>query len=241
VFDCSESGVNTVVTISSGYFTVDPIEYCGTKDNSDNTTTQLFGVASNNATYPWTVGEKQVDEETSVTVAEPTVADLPKADITTAADLCNAANVVGSKANAIEALTGKGISATAENAAVVVKPYLDIKVDSVTMTGDTKTMTMDISAMCDVVATTDASNPTDANSVSMLTGGAKKMTNSFVYTAPVSSSNSDSSDSDSTSGTASVAQTICVESGKGRQGDGEQERQRYHRQRQGGRHSRQHS
>lgn len=46
------------IVITGGYFTTDPTPYCGTKDGK-----QLTGVASNNSTYPYTVGEKNAESK----------------------------------------------------------------------------------------------------------------------------------------------------------------------------------
>lgn len=54
-------------SISGGYFTTDPTPYCGTKDGK-----QLTGVASNDSTYPYTVGAKP-DNSKPATVDSATV------------------------------------------------------------------------------------------------------------------------------------------------------------------------
>lgn len=58
---------NTRVEVTKGYFTTDPTPYCGTKDGK-----QLTGVASNDSTYPYTVGAKP-DNSKPATVDSATV------------------------------------------------------------------------------------------------------------------------------------------------------------------------
>lgn len=157
-------------SITSGYFTSDPSEYC------DDGLTGVANTGSNSSTYPFTVGESKVKVETAVAAGEPSV-DVPKdisgvTDVTvkeavkakatqtslqnaaTLAGLSNNPSVVGTKEEAAAALSKNGVTIDGETVTVVVQPYLDVKVESAETTEDTKSMTVDISAKYNVIATT---------------------------------------------------------------------------------------
>ena len=159
------------VSISGGYFTSDPSEYCA------EGRTGVANTGSNSSTYPFTVGESNVDVETAVAAGEPevsvpanvenvteeTVEAAVKAEATqtslqnaaTLAGLSNNPSVVGTKEEATAALSKNGVTVDAEaTVTVVVQPYLDVKVKSAETTEDTKSMTVDISAKYNVIATT---------------------------------------------------------------------------------------
>ena len=163
-------------SITSGYFTSDPSKYC------DDGLTGVANTGSNSSTYPFTVGKSIVDVETAVAAGEPevsvpanvenvtkeTVEAAVKAEATqtslqdaaTLAGLSNNPSVVGTKEEAAAALSKNGVTIDGETVTVVVQPYLDVKVESAETTEDTKSMTVDISAKYNVIATT-ADDPED--------------------------------------------------------------------------------
>ena len=157
------------VSISGGYFTSDPSEYC------DDGLTGVANTGSNSSTYPFTVGESKVKVETAVAAGVPTVSVRPgigvtaetvkeavKAEATQTslqkaaklAGLSNDEKVVGTKEEAEKALTDKSIPIKNQTVTVVVQPYLDVAVKSATTTGETNSMTVEISAKYNVIATT---------------------------------------------------------------------------------------
>lgn len=158
-------------SITSGYFTSDPSKYCA------EGLTGVPNTGSNSSTYPFTVGKSNVDVETAVAAGEPSV-DVPDSipgvtketvkeavkaeatqtslqDAATLAGLSNNEDVVGTKEEATQALRAENVT-VAEGATVtiVVQPYLDVAVESATITDETKSMTVDISAKYNVIATT---------------------------------------------------------------------------------------
>lgn len=162
--------------ISGGYFTSDPSAYC------PEGRTGVANTGSNSSTYPFTVGESIVDVETAVAAGVPTVSVPQKIGVTedavreaaqakaTQTSLQNAAklaglsnneDVVGTEKEATKALEDENVTvAEGATVTVVVQPYLDVAVKSATTTGETKSMTVDISAKYNVIATT-ADDPED--------------------------------------------------------------------------------
>lgn len=158
-------------SITSGYFTSDPSEYC------DDGLTGVANTGSNSSTYPFTVGESKVKVETAVAAGEPEVsvpanvenvtketveaavkAEATQTSLQTAAKLAGLSNdpsVVGTEKAAKDALEKGAVTVgTDETVTVVVQPYLDVAVQSATTTGETKSMTVEISAKYNVIATT---------------------------------------------------------------------------------------
>lgn len=82
-FDGSISKTGGTLTITGGYFTTDPTPYCGTKDGK-----QLTGVASNDSTYPYTVGTKP-DNSKPATVDSATVPAKAASSDTTVKEAAN--------------------------------------------------------------------------------------------------------------------------------------------------------
>lgn len=194
-------------SITSGYFTSDPSEYCA-KD--------LIGVpntGSNSSTYPFTVGESIVDVETAVAAGVPTVSVSQEGGVTedavkeaaqaeatqtslqnaaTLAGLSNNPSVVGTKEEATQALEDENVTvAEGATVTVVVQPYLDVAVKSATTTGKTKSMTVEISAKYNVIATI-AEDPEDIktgdtgkNAVTLKTNQDMKVTSPVTITLPL--------------------------------------------------------
>lgn len=184
-----EAATTASFSISGGYFTSDPSEYCAKN---------LTGVAntdSNSSTYPFTVGESNVEVETAVAAGEPsvkvptdiisgvtadTVKEAAQAEATqtslqnaaTLAGLSNDPSVVGTEEAAKDELSAAGVTIGGETVTVVVQPYLDVKVKSAETTEDTKSMTVDISAKYNVIATT-ADDPEDIELESTKPGTSK--------------------------------------------------------------------
>lgn len=157
-----------VISISGGYFTSDPSEYCA------DDLTGVANTGSNSSAYPFTVGKSKVGVETAVAAGVPTVSVPQKIGVTedavreaaqakatqtslqnaaTLAGLSNDPSVVGTKEAAEEALTTANVTIGSKTVTVVVQPYLDVAVQSATTTGETKSMTVDISAKYNVIAT----------------------------------------------------------------------------------------
>lgn len=165
-----------VISISGGYFTSDPSEYC------DDGLTGVANTGSNSSAYPFTVGQSNVNVETAVAAGEPSVdvpagitgvtketvkkaaqAEATQTSLQTAAKLAGLSNdpsVVGTKEAAEEALTTANVTIGSKTVTVVVQPYLDVAVQSATTTGETKSMTVEISAKYNVIATI-AEDPED--------------------------------------------------------------------------------
>lgn len=196
-----------VISISGGYFTSDPSEYCA------EGRTGVANTGSNSSTYPFTVGESNVDVETAIAAGEPevsvpanvenvtkeTVEAAVKAEATetslqnaaTLAGLSNNEDVVGTEEEAEQALTDESISIGNQTVTVVVQPYLDVKVKSAETTEDTKSMTVEISAKYNVIATI-AEDPediktgdTDKNAVTLKTDQDMKVTSPVTITLPL--------------------------------------------------------
>lgn len=196
-----------VISISGGYFTSDPSEYCA------EGRTGVANTGSNSSTYPFTVGESNVEVETAVAAGEPTVSVSPGIGVTadtvkkaaqaeatqtslqkaaTLAGLSNNPSVVGTKEEATAALSKNGVTVDAEaTVTVVVQPYLDVKVKSAETTEDTKSMTVEISAKYNVIATI-AEDPGDIktggtgkNAVTLKTNQDMKVTSPVTITLPL--------------------------------------------------------
>lgn len=160
------------LTISGGYFTVDPSDYCANK---------LTGVASDKAGYLYMVGEKKATAA-EVDVAKPVVS-ADKVD-TTNTTVENVVNTIGGTSG-VEiddaALTAAAVGAANENkvtptvqqaealddlitgeevtvndVAIVVQTYFDVEIEEVKVddtTNKTTSITVDITPMQQTVAT----------------------------------------------------------------------------------------
>lgn len=153
--------------ISGGYFTTNPTAYLATGK----------GLVDSDLTGYYKVGNSTVDVDTEVKAGEPSVnvpanSSLTKADVENAAksqatqnslakaasSLTSDSSIVGNKDAAKNALLTKNIISqdSTENITVVVQPYLNVDVTEVNATD--KTMSVNISALYDVIATTDPDN-----------------------------------------------------------------------------------
>lgn len=160
------------ISISGGYFTVDPSAYC---------VTGKTGVPSNRTDeYAWTVGEKSATKA-EVATGEPTV-DASKVAVKNEEDkallnatqqalsstevegngIATAAAVVANN-NTVTADTGvvsqlkeatKDNAVTAENTNIVIQTYMDMTITGVDASSEKKTITVDIQPMYRTVATT---------------------------------------------------------------------------------------
>lgn len=167
------------VTISGGYFTVDPSAYCGT-DAEGN---PLTGVESDNAAYPWTVGRKGANEAAVVpgkpVISTPKVSYNEGSEEKTLLDGAQTALETGTTT-----VSGNGVNAAAKSVAndnavtadaavvaklneaigdetvgaddthIVIQTYLDMKIVGVSATDEQKTISVDIRPMYRTVATT---------------------------------------------------------------------------------------
>ena len=160
------------ISISGGYFTVDPSAYC---------VTGKTGVPSNRTDeYVWTVGKKS-ETKAEVATGEPTV-DTSNVTTNTDADkklledtktalsstevegngIATAAAVVANN-NTVTADTGvvsqlkeatKDNAVTADNTNIVIQTYMDMTITGVDASSEKKTITVDIQPMYRTVATT---------------------------------------------------------------------------------------
>ena len=160
------------ISISGGYFTVDPSAYC---------VTGKTGVPSNRTDeYVWTVGKKS-ETKAEVATGEPTV-DTSNVTTNNAADkelledtknalsstkvegngIATAAAVAANNntvkadeavVNKLNAVAGN-TTATAENTNIVIQTYMDMTITGVDASSEKKTITVDIQPMYRTVATT---------------------------------------------------------------------------------------
>ena len=160
--------------ISGGYFAYDPSNYC---------IEGLTGVASDDATYPWTVGSKS-ETKAEVATGEPAV-NSPKVSYS---DGSSEKTLLDATQNALKdgntTVTGSGIetaaatvankntvtatddvlkqlneamgngTANAENTDIVIQTYMDITITGVDATRDKQSFSVDIQPMYRTVATT---------------------------------------------------------------------------------------
>lgn len=166
------------VTVSGGYFTTDPTAYLATGK----------GLVDSDLAGYYKVGNSTVDVDTEVKAGEPSVnvpanSSLTKADVENAAksqatqaslakaasSLTSDSSVVGTKEEAKAKL--KSIAGADATITVVVQPYLDVKVTEVN--NNAATMSVNISALYNVIATTNPDNiiltGTDVNAVNLKT------------------------------------------------------------------------
>ncbi len=178
-YNGSFDGTNGTITISGGYFTVDPTAYCGT-DAEGN---PLTGVESDNAAYPWTVGRKGANEAAVVpgkpVISTPKVSYNEGSEEKTLLDGAQTALETGTTT-----VSGNGVNAAAKSVAndnavtadaavvaklneaigdetvgaddthIVIQTYLDMKIVGVSATDEQKTISVDIRPMYRTVATT---------------------------------------------------------------------------------------
>lgn len=154
---------NAQISVTGGYFTTNPTAYLATGK----------GLVDSDLAGYYKVGDSTVDVDTEVkagapSVSIPTDSGLTVDDVKSAAtsqatqaslakaasSLTSDSNVVGTKEEAKEKL---GIIAGEDaTITVVVQPYLDVKVTEVN--NDAATMSVNISALYNVIATTDPDN-----------------------------------------------------------------------------------
>lgn len=154
---------NTTLTITGGYFTSDPTAYLATGK----------GLVDSDLAGYYKVGNSTVDVDTEVkagapSVSIPTNSGLTEDDVKSAAtsqatqaslakaasSLTSDSSVVGTKEEAKAKL--KSIAGADATITVVVQPYLDVKVTEVN--NNAATMSVSISALYNVIATTDPDN-----------------------------------------------------------------------------------
>lgn len=154
---------NTTLTITGGYFTTDPTAYLA----------QDKGLVDSDLAGYYKVGDSKVNVDTKVkagapSVSIPTGSGLTEDDVKSAAtsqatqaslakaasSLTSDSNVVGTKEEAKEKLGN--IAGNDSTITVVVQPYLDVKVTEVN--NNAATMSVNISAQYNIIATTDPNN-----------------------------------------------------------------------------------
>lgn len=154
---------NTTLTITGGYFTSDPTAYLATgKGLVDSDLAGYYKVGNSNVNVDTEVkaGAPSVsiptnsglteDDVKSAATSQATQASLAKA----ASSLTSDQSIVGTKEDAKKAL-GDKVQGD-QPITVVVQPYLDVKV--VEVNNDAATMSVNISALYNVLATTDPDN-----------------------------------------------------------------------------------
>lgn len=158
---------NATISVTGGYFTSDPTTYLATGK----------GLVDSDLAGYYKVGDSTVNVDTKVKAGAPSVSvpensGLNQVDIENAAksqatqnslakaasSLTSDSSIVGNKDAAKNALLTKNIISqdSTENITVVVQPYLNVDVTEVNATD--KTMSVNISALYDVIATTDPDN-----------------------------------------------------------------------------------
>lgn len=154
---------NTTLTITGGYFTTDPTAYLATGK----------GLVDSDLAGYYKVGNSKVNVDTKVkagapSVSIPTGSGLTEDDVKSAAtsqatqaslakaasSLTSDSNVVGTKEEAKEKLGN--IAGNDSTITVVVQPYLDVEVTEVN--DNAATMSVNISAQYNIIATTDPNN-----------------------------------------------------------------------------------
>lgn len=209
---------NKSAFISGGYFSSDPSAYCV------NGKTGIANTESNKDIYPFTVGVKHVDVETVVSAGNPAAkveitddkvtADSVKQatndpatqtslkEAATIAGLGNDESVVGTEADAKAALDAdEDITVGESTVTVVIQPYLDVNVQSADTAAESSTMTVDITAKYNVVATTDPENinledGVGKNSVTLKTGETMTVTYPVTIKLPLPVGFVDSTDAE---------------------------------------------
>lgn len=162
-FDGSISKTGGTLTITGGYFTSDPTAYLATgKGLIDSDLAGYYKVGDSNVNVDTEVkaGAPSVsiptnsglteDDVKSAATSQATQASLAKA----ASSLTSDSSVIGTKEEAktkLGSIAGEDATIT-----VVVQPYLDVKVTAVN--NDAATMSVNISALYNVIATTDPDN-----------------------------------------------------------------------------------
>lgn len=154
--------------ISGGYYTSDPSEYV---------VAGKAAIDSDKPGYDYMIGIRKVDVETAVAAGD-AAADVQITDTNVTAEtvkeaandtatqtsltdaakqsgMSNDPKVVGTVENAEKKLEEGQVAVTDQDITVVIQPYLDVAVQSYTETDSEKSMTVDIKALYDVVATTD--------------------------------------------------------------------------------------
>lgn len=161
--EANPSKVTTNISVSGGYFTTDPTAYLATGK----------GLVDSDLAGYYKVGNSTVDVDTEVkagapSVSIPTNSGLTEDDVKSAAtsqatqaslakaasSLTSNSSVVGTKKEAKEKLGS--IAGEDATITVVVQPYLDVKVTEVN--NNVATMSVNISALYNVIATTDPDN-----------------------------------------------------------------------------------
>lgn len=120
--------------ITGGYFTTDPTPYCGTKDGK-----QLTGVASNDSTYPFTVGP--VEQDVEVAPAAPSAeakTDRITDDTVKNAMTASAEAAKGTTATGLDAIGGNEATKVTEDNVTSAKQILtdELKKDNITVSGN---------------------------------------------------------------------------------------------------------
>lgn len=185
--------------ISGGYFTSNPGDYVAEGKSAVAETNVIDGVI-----YSYIVKDKTVSDggmDTAVSAGTPSVTVPENSGISkeqlesalkdaattgslsdAAADLSTDTAIVGTKEEAIEKL-GDKYDAGIDTVTVVVEPYLDVTVTE--YDSSRNTLTMEIDAYYNVKATTDPSNMTEGNTVTLKEDQPMTVTTPVVISIPL--------------------------------------------------------
>lgn len=162
------------LTINSGYFTSNPSDYLATGK----------GLVDSDLANYYKVGESYVTVDTDVKAGDASVS-IPEGSSITQDDVKNAAQSQATQESLTKAASGltsnKSVVGTADSAkealgnkvqesqtvTVVVQPYLNVEVKELPTSSNDQTMSVNISALYNVIATTNPDNISTINSVTM--------------------------------------------------------------------------
>lgn len=162
------------LTINSGYFTSNPSDYLATGK----------GLVDSDLANYYKVGESYVTVDTDVKAGDASVS-IPEGSSITQDDVKNAAQSQATQESLTKAASGltsnKSVVGTADSAkealgnkvqesqtvTVVVQPYLNVEVKELPTSSNDQTMSVNISALYNVIATTNPDNISTSNSVTM--------------------------------------------------------------------------
>lgn len=172
-FEVSAQKGNSL-TINSGYFTSNPSDYLATGK----------GLVDSDLANYYEVGDSNVTVDTEVKAGDASVS-IPEGSSITQDDVKNAAQSQATQESLTKAASGltsnESIVGTANDAkkalgnkvqesqivTVVVQPYLNVEVKELPTESNAQTMSVNISALYNVIATTNPDNISDNNSVTM--------------------------------------------------------------------------
>ena len=172
-FEVSAQEGNSL-TINSGYFTSNPSDYLATgKGLVDSDLANYYKVGDSNVTVDTDVkaGDASVSIPEGSSITQDDVKNAAQSQATqesltkAASGLTSNKEVVGTEDAAKNAL--KDIASEGQSITVVVQPYLNVEVKELPTESNAQTMSVNISALYNVIATTNPDDISDNNSVTM--------------------------------------------------------------------------